>query len=99
MSVSARRRSARYDQAMTDINVEHVANTEFRVTVIEGATQSIHTVTVDINRDGVEDGDLVEASFRFLLDREPKESVLSRFDLSVIGHYFPEYSRRIEDYL
>ena len=35
---------------------------------------------------------LVELSFRFLLEREPKESILRRFELSVIERYFPEYA-------
>jgi len=35
----------------------------------------------------------VEAAFRFLLDREPKESILPRFDLMVIACYFPEFER------
>jgi hypothetical protein len=26
------------------------------------------------------------------LDREPNTSILDRFDLPVIGHYFPEYT-------
>jgi hypothetical protein len=38
---------------------------------------------------------LVEASFAFLLEREPKESILPEFDLSVIGRYFPDYEREI----
>ena len=38
---------------------------------------------------------LVAESFRFLLEREPKESILRSFDLSVIGRYFPEYEREI----
>jgi hypothetical protein len=38
---------------------------------------------------------LVEESFRFLLEREPKESILGAFDLTVIGRYFPEYERAI----
>ena len=38
---------------------------------------------------------LVEASFAFLLEREPKESILRRFDLPVIGRYFPDYERVI----
>jgi hypothetical protein len=38
---------------------------------------------------------LVEASFDFLLEREPPESILSRFALSVIERYFPEYPREI----
>ena len=35
---------------------------------------------------------LVRASFEFLLEREPKESILRRFDLPVIARYFPAYS-------
>jgi hypothetical protein len=38
---------------------------------------------------------LVEASFAFLLEREPKESILREFDLTVIGTYFPEYEQEI----
>jgi hypothetical protein len=34
---------------------------------------------------------LVRESFVFLLEREPVESILRTFDLSVIERYFPEY--------
>jgi hypothetical protein len=34
---------------------------------------------------------LVSASFRFLLDRESKESILRQFALSDIERYFPEF--------
>ncbi len=39
--------------------------------------------------------DLVARSFAFLLAREPKASILGRFDLLVIARYFPEYEREI----
>ena len=39
--------------------------------------------------------DLVRRSFEFLLEREPKGSILARFDLPLIGRYFPEYERTI----
>jgi hypothetical protein len=39
--------------------------------------------------------DLVARSFAFLLAREPKTSILRRFDLPLIGRYFPEYERTI----
>ena len=42
---------------------------------------------------------LVEGSFRFLLEREPKEMILRTFDLKIISHYFPEYERRISEYI
>ena len=41
----------------------------------------------------------LEAAFRFLLDREPKESILSRFDVTVISGYFPEFERELPRYL
>jgi hypothetical protein len=37
----------------------------------------------------------VERCFHFLLEREPKESILGRFDVSVIARYFPEFDREI----
>ena len=42
---------------------------------------------------------LVEGSFRFLLEREPKEMILRTFDLKIISHYFPEYERKISEYI
>jgi hypothetical protein len=41
----------------------------------------------------------IEAAFRFLLDREGKESILRRFDVSVIARYFPEFERELPSYL
>jgi hypothetical protein len=42
---------------------------------------------------------LIEAAFRFLLDREPKESILGRFDVTIIARYFPEFERELPNYL
>ena len=42
---------------------------------------------------------LAKASFAFLLEREPKESILLSFELPVIARYFGDYERRIGDYL
>ena len=38
---------------------------------------------------------LVDASFRFLLSNEPKESILGRFALSDIERYFPSYANAV----
>lgn len=43
----------------------------------------------------VEPADLVRRSFEFLLAREPKESILGSFGLSVILRYYPEYEGEI----
>jgi hypothetical protein len=42
---------------------------------------------------GVEE--LVRASFRFLLEREPPSSILHAFDLSTISRYFPEFQELV----
>lgn len=38
---------------------------------------------------------LVEATMRFLLEREPKEQILATFDLGQIPRFFPSYARDI----
>jgi len=84
------------------IAVEKTGTLEFRVRVSEAGSESVHHVTVkqsDFERlsgGKLEPEELIERSFEFLLEREPKESILTRFNLSVIGRYFPEYEREIE---
>jgi hypothetical protein len=74
---------------------------EFEVTVKEGLEETHHRVALrkaDYERlsGGKADPEaLVRESFRFLLEREPKESILRSFDLTMIGRYFPEYEREI----
>ncbi len=78
---------------------------EFDVTVREHGSQTQHHVKLakpDYERltgGDVIPEDLVTASFRFLLEREPKESILRSFDLTVISRYFPEYEREIKNRL
>ena len=74
---------------------------ECRVTVTDGNSHTVHTVTVETSyRDKLVGPQVpverfVEKSFEFLLAREPKESILRAFDLPVIGRYFPEYEQQI----
>ena len=42
---------------------------------------------------------LIEETFDFLLEREPKESILRTFDLSVVSQYFPEFEHEIRSRL
>jgi hypothetical protein len=84
-----------------DIQVEQIGDGEFRVRIVEGASQSAHRVTLkpeDYDRltaGRVEPKELVRRSFEFLLENEPKESILPRFDLSVIDRYFPQFEHEI----
>ncbi len=85
---------------MADITVERTGD-GYAVRVAEGGTESAHDVTVsdeDLARlgDGYETPEaFIRACFQFLLEREPKEQILSRFDVSVISRYFPEFEERI----
>jgi hypothetical protein len=84
------------------IEVEKVDASHFRVHVIEAGSKSTHQVTLDpkdyarLAGATAEPEELIRKSFQFLLEREPKESILSRFDLSVIRRYFPEYEHEIK---
>jgi hypothetical protein len=44
---------------------------------------------------GVTPDELVRASFEYLLEREPRESILRRFELPDIERYFPGYMAEI----
>ena len=81
------------------IAVKHAAGEEWVVTV-QGTVTTHHRVRVtkaDLNRlaEGRTTEELLRASFRFLLEREPNTSILGSFDLPLIGHYFPEYETEI----
>jgi hypothetical protein len=77
----------------------------FEVVVREDGSESRHHVTV--SKDTSErltaghhpPEQCIEVAFRFLVDREPKESILARFDVSVISRYFPEFERELPGYL
>lgn len=88
---------------MAEITVEPVDGA-YDVTVADDTSSATYRVTADATdvarlAAGAPTQDLIVASFRFLLDREPKESILQNFDLAVIGRYFPDYPSRIADYL
>ncbi|HEX6280599.1 MAG TPA: hypothetical protein VFZ67_00065 [Nitrososphaera sp.] len=40
--------------------------------------------------------EFIKKSFEFLLDREPRDSILQQFDISQINDYFPEYETEIK---
>ena len=89
---------------MTEIVVKPLGSDEFRVEVSEGQSRTVHRVTVRRDHQLRYGGDaqperLLEESFRFLLEREPKESILQAFDLPVIEQYFPEYGEQIRQRL
>jgi hypothetical protein len=91
---------------VASIEVIAIGSKEFEVIVDERGDETHHRVTVP---DGYAEelgvgGDaalnrLVHESFRFLLEREPKEQILSTFELPVIERYFPAYRDEIAERL
>jgi hypothetical protein len=86
------------------ISVQSAGNTKYRVTIDQGSSKSTHEVGVSplelAKYVGTATAErLVEASFEFLLEREPKESILRTFNLSDIETYFPEYANQIRQLL
>ena len=78
------------------ITVTARGNNVYLVTVDEGSSSTTHSVTVwpsDVDRyaPSAEPEELLRASFEFLLEREPKESILRTFELPVIERYFRDY--------
>jgi hypothetical protein len=77
---------------------------EFDVEVRDGKGRTHHRVTMQAAIHARMAGTatpaaLIRAAFAFLLERESKESILGRFDVTVISRYFPEFEQEIGKYL
>jgi hypothetical protein len=90
------------------IEVERTAQGDpmgFAVTVREPNGQTSHQVSMSqqtwqrLSGGKYPPEQCIHAAFRFLLDREPKESILRRFDVTVIAQYFPSFERDLVGYL
>jgi hypothetical protein len=83
------------------IKVERKRKNEFLVVVAEAVSSTKHSVTLDedyyqkLTRGEISKEDLIKRSFNFLLAREPKESILQKFNLRLIKRYFPSYENEI----
>jgi hypothetical protein len=85
---------------MTTIEVTRTDDAETRLSVRviddDGSASSHEIVVPDADWERFGHGfetreQLIEASFAFLLEREPKESILGSFELNVIVRYFPDF--------
>jgi hypothetical protein len=82
------------------MKIEKLTEDVFKVTV-SGSIATQHEVTVtDLAHHHLTSGrttkeELLDFSFKFLLDREPNTSILSQFDITVISQYFPEYESEL----
>ena len=85
------------------ILIKELSDEEFQVTV-NAKNSTSHNVTLtddtyqNLTNGKVSKKELIEFSFKFLLEREPNTSILSSFELSVISEYFPEYIKIIKEW-
>ena len=83
------------------ISIKKLSDDVFEVTVAETLTTT-HTVTVtdqrlnDLTDNNVTKTQLLEFSFKFLLDKEPNTSILKSFDINVISRYFSDYRDEVK---
>ena len=84
------------DKVLVGVGERDRDRMRFHVTV--GSHQfevTVHEEEAALMAPGVELGELVAETFRFLLEREPVTSILPSFDINVIEGYFPEYRSEI----
>ena len=85
------------------ILIKELSDEEFQVAVNEKNSTSHNVTLTDDTHKNLTNGkvskkELIEFSFKFLLEREPNTSILSSFELSVISGYFPEYIKIVKEW-
>ena len=85
------------------ILIKELSDEEFQVTVNAKNSTSHNVILTDDTHQNLTNGkvskkELIEFSFKFLLEREPNTSILSSFELSVISGYFSEYIKIVKEW-
>jgi len=88
-----------------DIKISQISDSDeeyvYDVEINEGGSATEHRVTLSvedyeaITDTEIEPEELIQKTFEFMLDREPKESILGEFSISEVEYYFPEYREEI----
>jgi len=84
-----------------NISIQTLSNSEYKV-IVKSKTITTHLVTLsnevhaNFTNNKVTKEELLDFSFKFLLDREPNTSILSFFELTVISRYFSDYENSIK---
>ena len=67
-----------------DVSVnEEISSTKHLVTMEKDFYKELNTKAYPVN--------IVEESFKFLLSKESKEMIYSKFDVSIIARYYPDF--------
>jgi len=89
---------------MAQIDVKLTPSSEgwvAQVTLTEKGGSTTHRVTLmrqdyeRLSQGRCSPEECIRSSFDFLLEREPKESILREFNLTAISRYFPEYEAEL----
>ncbi len=86
---------------MAEILVKKEDNDTYKVIVKEDSSSTTHNVTMSqanfkrLSQNKCSKEEFIKKSFEFLLEREPKESILRKFNITTISTYFPEFEGEI----
>ena len=85
---------------MIEINVDS-KKTHFLVTITEDSTKTQHKVTLSDEyfnnlSSGESKEEFIKKCFAFLLQREPKESILKIFNMALIQRHFPNFENEMK---
>ena len=65
----------------------------------KGKTQHSVSMSKDFYKSldlDIEPWKIINETFRFLLVKEPKESILKEFDITIVSYYFPEFKEEFD---
>ena len=83
--------------------ISQLGNDIFEVVVV-GDTTTCHEVIVtdkvllELTNNLVSKKDLLDFSFNFLLRKEPNTSIMTSFEISIIGQFFTEYKNKVRSW-
>ena len=83
--------------------ISQLSNDIFEVVVV-GDTTTCHEVIVtdkvllELTNNLVSKKDLLDFSFNFLLRKEPNTSIMTSFEISIIGQFFTEYKNEVSSW-
>ena len=83
------------------ISIKILSNDEYEISV-NSKTVTTHILSLsdevhkNLTNDKVTKEELLDFSFKFLLDRESNTSILSSFELTVISRYFSDYEKSVK---
>ena len=83
--------------------ISQLGNDIFEVVVV-GDTTTCHEVIVtdkvllELTNNLVSKKDLLDFSFNFLLRKEPNTSIMTSFEISIIGQFFTEYKTEVRSW-